>query len=244
MAHSGQVFIIPPSPTEEGDQKFRPHVLLRDCDADTAMASFAFASTQMTEARYGAQNVLVNPAATAYAGSGFSQPTYVYPSRLVAVNPDDLDTPVGRVIDEMPLIRTALRKALGLGTGTAVSGGQASGSHRGHFVVLSNELSTELGASLAVIMTEPIYSIQERFQIVIPVLSGAEYEYGELDVPILEGTAQWLAQVDKKYENAFFWTEAVFSLFHHREIRQYSKLPLDEGTLRDLERALEIFFQI
>lgn len=228
----------------EGDSKHRPHVLLRDCHADALMASFAFASTQMTEARYGAQNVLINPAATTYSGSGFSQPTYVYPSRIVAVNPEDLGEPVGRVIDEMPAIRSALRRAIGLGTGTSMSDGAASGSHRGHFLVLSDELSAELEASLAVILTEPTYSNQERFQIVVPVLSEQEYEIGDLDVPIQAGTSQWLMQVDKKYEKSFFWTEAVFSLFHHREVRQYSKLAVDEGTLRELERSLEIYFQI
>lgn len=188
--------------------------------------------------------MLVNPAATSSPNSGFTDPTYVYTSRIVAVNPDDLAAPIGRVIDEMPPIRSSLRKALGLGTGTYTSGGAASGSYRGRFLVLSQELSEEIGASLAVILTEPTYSNAERFQIVVPVLAEQDYETGELDAPIQDTTGRWLSEVDAKYRNSFFWTEAVFSLFHHREVRACSTLSLDEGTLRELERCLEVHFQI
>lgn len=244
MPHAGQVFIIPPSRDPAGDPKHRPHVLLRDCHADSSAATLAFASTQMTEAHCGAPNILINPAATSYTGTGFTQPSYLYTSRLVGVDPDDLHDPAGRLIDEMPAVRASLRRALGLGTGSCAGTGSAAGSLRGRVVHLGHGLEEELGAALAVILTEPTYSKKERFQVVVPILAEADFEVEGSDVVIEPSTTRWLAQVDAKYTRAFLWTAAIFSVFHPSELRGISPLCLDEGTMRDIDRALAVHFHL
>lgn len=244
MPNSGQVYVLPPARDDEGDSKSRPHVVLRDCEDSANSITLAYASTQPTEAHHGAQNVLVNPAATSYSRSGFRHPTYVYPARLIAIDPDDLGEPEGRVIDEMPPIRMALRKALGLGTGTSVGNGPAAGSWRGRLAVMHEPLAEELGTHFGVILTEPAYSIAERYQIVVPILSGEDFEIGEYDVPVGSETTKWLVQVGGKYAASFLWVDAVFSIFQAREMSSYTKLCLDEETLRNLEQSMERFLQL
>jgi hypothetical protein len=58
--YPGQVWFLPPELEEGGDAKRRRHVLLTTCDEDEAGA-FSFASTQTTEAKFGAAFLLVDP---------------------------------------------------------------------------------------------------------------------------------------------------------------------------------------
>ncbi len=242
MHHTGQVHFIPKESDEDGDTKFRRHVLLANCHEHGEVASLAYASSQSTEAGYGAANVLVNPTATKYRGTGFSRPTYVYPSRIVSVDPRDLEEMRGRVIDEMPAIRTALGQAIGLGTGTSSARGVAAGSWRGKFIELQPGLATEVGASLAVIVTDPEYSKQQRYQTIVPILSAAEYEPKDHDVAIAD--TSFLEAVDPALHDAFLWTEAIFSVFQIRDIGGSVPQCLDDASMADLDAALELYFEL
>ena len=208
------------------------------------MATVAFASRQPTEAKFGAANVLVNPTATGYRRSGFEFPTYVYPSRIVSANPDDLADAEGRVIDEMPLIRQALIKALGIGTGTSTSGGAASRSWRGRLVRIDPALAEELGTYLGVIVSDPGYSMEQRFQNVVPIVSGVTYAADGFDISIQDTTTSWLRKLEPSLGNAFLYTEAVFAVFQPTEIVAYTNACLDDGTLRELEGALAVYFEL
>src|SRR5205807_4122118 len=155
----------------EGDDKDRRHVLLTDCgDDQRLMATFAYASRQPTEADHGAANHLVNPVRTTYRGTGFKEPTYVYPSRLIAYDSRELVDRelVGRLMDDIVPIRDQLRYALGIGTGTAYGTGSAQGSYRGRIALLAAELRDQSGWELAIVVTEALYSKQRRFQTIIP----------------------------------------------------------------------------
>ena len=103
----------------------------------------------------------------------------------------------------MPLIRGALVRALGIGTGTAVGIGPAAQSSRGRIVRLSPTLAEEFGGFLAVIVSEPGYSNEMRFQNVVPIMSSVTYEPEGLDVPIQKATTSWLRNVDASLSDAF-----------------------------------------
>ena len=117
MFYPGEVHFIPPDADEDGDQKFRRHLLLANCDDAADFATFAYASSQPTDAGHGAAYVLVDPFRTRYHRTGLQGATDAYPSRLVSVDPSDLTEMHGRVMDEMPKIREEVEKALGLGDG-------------------------------------------------------------------------------------------------------------------------------
>jgi hypothetical protein len=244
MFYPGEVFFLPPDRRPDGDSVARRHVLLANCDDGGSMATLAFASRQPTEAAFGASNVLVNPTATGYRRSGFDFPTYVYPSRIVGTNPEDLNESEGRVIDEMPLIRQALVKALGFGTGTSTGTGSASKSWRGRVVRLHSTLAAELGSEFAVIVSEPGYSLEQRFQNVVPIVHGDAYDAEGLDVPIQGDSYSQLGDLGTFLASSFLYTEAVFAVFQPEEIVAYATDCLDEGTMRELENALAIYFEL
>jgi hypothetical protein len=55
MRHEpGEVWLLPPAAEEGGDPKDRRHVLLTPCGDGKDVGSFAYTSTQTTEARFGA----------------------------------------------------------------------------------------------------------------------------------------------------------------------------------------------
>jgi hypothetical protein len=53
---------VPPGLDEDGNTKFRRHVLLADCDDGAEVATFPYASSQPTEAGHGAATAGTKPA--------------------------------------------------------------------------------------------------------------------------------------------------------------------------------------
>lgn len=245
MWYPGEVYLIPPDWRPGGDPKDRLHVLLAECSPDAECATFAYTSTRSIEAAHNGANVLVNPTATRYQGTGFTAPTYVYPCRLVPVCPDDLLSRAGRIIDEMRDIRHALQRALGLDTGTGRGTGTARGSLRGQVVRLSSDLEREIGSGFALVVTDPVYSLESRYQNVVPILSSDEYEPGADDVIIGDQTTSWLAQADPHLAHSFLWTASTFAVWQKDEITAWSRdLTMDEATMADLDLALRVYFEI
>jgi hypothetical protein len=126
MPDAGQVFYIPPETRERPGKGHRPHLVVSLCTAESDTATFAYGSTRSTDAAHGAAHVLVDPFATGYRGTGLSQPTYFYPSRLVSFGLEDLPEPSGRIIDELPAVRQQLRRALGLARASRRSAASAA----------------------------------------------------------------------------------------------------------------------
>src|SRR4051794_8278634 len=117
--HPGEVWFLPPEAEEGGDPKGRRHVLLTPCEDEEDIGVFAYASTQQTEARFGAACLLVHPDGAGHARSGFTRPTWVYLSRLVPARSESLLRMTGRLIDELPELRLLLHEAFGIGSGIA-----------------------------------------------------------------------------------------------------------------------------
>ncbi len=199
MRFPGEVWLLPPEARQEGDPKPRRHVLLTRCEDEGDVGVLSYASTSAIEAAFGGASVLVDPFARGYQHTGFVAPTHVTPCRLVSAASEDMWNLKGRLIDEMPEVRRALARALGIGTGTARSG-VASGSLRGRVIELSVALAEECGARFAVILSEPGYSLRRRYQIVALVLDPAEYET-ETDDVLVTGEA-WVRAIDLRLSAA------------------------------------------
>ncbi len=239
MQHPGEVWFLPPDAREGANPKTRRHVLLTTCGDEADLAIFAYASTQGTEAAFGAANVLLDPFASAYGSSGrtgFDRPTYIYPSRLVSVSRADLVRIKGRVIDEMAAIRSKLHDALGIRTGTANGQGPAAGSWRGRVIQFTEAFTRELECSYGVVVTEPAYSNAQRYQTVVPVLNPEEFEPHDSDL-IVAGQP-WIERIDPRLNAVWLAVDMVQTVFHPTEILRWSGATVDEGTMTELDTYL------
>lgn len=216
-----------------GDPKRRRHVLLSDPGHQNESAVFALGSTKYTEAERGARHYLVNPAATNYQGSGFSKPTYVYPSILVPVDFDGVEGPVGHVREAIgPLLRQ-LRLALGIGSGTCEQG-TAGGSYRGRMVEFSQPITDRLHTRYGLIVTEPRYSEARRYQTIVPLLDGLEMEAMQGDV-MLEG-ADWMTGIG--FSSGLLAIADVMSLWHHDSIQEVTRIVVEPKIIRAVDDSL------
>lgn len=242
MRYPGEVWFLPPDDDDHGDPKWRRHVLLTTCDETRdPPAVFAYASTQSTEAGRGAAYVLFDPASTRYGKSGhagFTSATYIYPTRLVSVDPADLRRFRGRLIDEMAELRLKLQEALGLGTGTTHGQGGAADSWRGRVIRLTPDYATRTGFELGLIVTEPQYSNRQRYQIIVPVVLDVEPEPGEVAVRDKE----WLSDIADGLVFAVLAVPFVHSVFHPTRVIGDIGTKVDEATMAEIDDALRALF--
>jgi len=210
MRYPGEVYFLPPDAAQGGDPKGRRHVLLTVCRDDADFCTFAYASTESTEAGYGAAYHLVDPFASRYRDTGFSEATYVYPSRLVNVGTEYIERLAGKLLDDMPLIREKLRQALGLGTGISAGDAIAAGSSRGTVALLSAQVAGLLDARAAIVVTEPRYSRARRHQVVVPILDAEDFDAMPDDL-VLEMDLQPLGYHSTRVLLAVAMTQTVSS---------------------------------
>jgi hypothetical protein len=235
MRYPGEVWFLPPEARAEGDFKWRRHVLLTACDEQDDIGIFAYASTSAIETAFGGAGVLLDPFTSAYRHTGFTAPTYVMPCRLVPAASEDMQRMAGRIIDEMPAIRSELRRALGLGTGTR-DAGAAAGSLRGCVAELSDALAVETGFRLGVIVSEAGYSVAHRYQLLIPLLDAAEYDAQPDDV-VISGTA-WTREIRPALAEAILAVRLIQTAFYPLEIGRVLPVVVDEATIGEIDRAL------
>lgn len=242
MRYPGEVWFLPPEAEDEGDPKWRRHVLLTACDESRDEgAVLAYASSKATEAGYGAAHLFFDPDTTAYGRSGragFDQATYVYPVRLVAADPADLRRLTGRLIDEMAELRARLHDALGLGTGTTGAGDAARGSWRGRIVRLDAGYAARTGFDLALVVTDPRYSTRRRYQVIVPLVTGVEPEPGE--VPVRD--RPWLARIAEGLGFGVLVVPFVHSVFHGTRIAADTAIAVDRATMMAVDDALRVLF--
>jgi hypothetical protein len=235
MRYPGEVWFLPPEARADGDFKWRRHVLLTTCEEQGDIGIFAYATTVAVESGLGGASFLVDPYANAYRHSGFSAPTYVMPCRLVPAASEDMQRMAGRIIDEMPAIRSELRRALGLGTGTRIAGA-ASGSLRGCVVELGDALAGESGFRFGMLVTEGRYSLARRYQLLIPLLDGTEYDSQADDVVVI-GTA-WTGEIRPGLDVGILAVRLIQTAFHPLEIARVLPIVVDDATIGEIDRAL------
>jgi hypothetical protein len=244
MRYPGEVWLLPPDDDEHGDPKWRRHVLLTACDQGRDdPAVFAYASTQSTEAGRGAAYVLFDPASTRYGKSGhagFTAATYIYPARLVSVDPGDLRQFRGRLIDEMAGLRLKLQEAMGLGAGTTLGPGAAAGSWRGRVIRLTPDYAARTGFDHGLVVTEPQYSNRQRYQIIVPLILDVEPEPG--DVVVRDNA--WLSDIEDGLAFAVLAVPFVHSVFHPTRVWGDVGAVVDEATMTEIDDALRALFAL
>lgn len=235
LRYPGEVYLLPPESREDGDTKWRRHLLLTEHTVDSGAGSLAFCSTQSTEAEYGASYHLVDPAKGTYRGTGFVSPTYIYASRIACSPVSELRDAKGRLIDAMVDVKKALRSALGIGSGTALQG-VAAGSYRGQLVVLTRALAKELETPIGLIVTEPRYGNQRRYQLIIPVYSADEIEPAEWDVVASCSTS--MAQYFTSKSGCFFAAAFVSAIYQPTEIQTVLGEVVGADLMAEIDGAL------
>jgi hypothetical protein len=243
MRNPGEVWFLPPDAVEGGDAKGRRHVLLTECEDQDDTGVFAYASTQTTEAVFGAAALLVDPERTPQGRSGqsgFERPTYIYPSRLVGASTDEMTRMVGRLVDELVELRELLRRALGIGAGVNTERLSSGRSWRGRIVRFSEIIQQEMDCAHGLIVTEPAYSIRQRYQVVVPVLDLREFESTGTDVVVEE--KEWLPLLFGEAAAAAFAIEMIQTVFHPTDIQGEMVAVVDDETASRIDaRLLQLF---
>lgn len=242
MPSPGQVCYLPPEAREGPNKGDRPHLVLSLCDENSEAVTLAYGSTKFTDAANGAAHVLVDPFAKAYRGTGLSQPTYIYPSRLISYPVDQLPEPEGRIIDEMPQIRAALHLALGIGAGVTTEANVPGSNRRGRIVQFAPEITAEIECTHGLVVTEPTYSRSGFQQTLVPIFDAAEFESRDLDV-VVTGV-DWLARISGSPGSVILAAPLIFSVYGPTHIARYTPVIVDDNTMRQVDTALAIHFGI
>lgn len=207
----------------------RRHVLVARAGEPHA-AIFAYASTKSREARIGAAFVHVDPQAVISSRRreiGFREQTYVYLARLVLAAPEDMLRLVGSLDEELAALKAQLFRALGIASGLDRLG------WRGRIVHLRADYADYLGSSHAVIVTDPDYSRERRYQIVVPIFAEDEYDPEEWDVKV-----ELAFPIGTRGRNALLSAPYLDTVFHPRDIEGWTGDTVDDETMERLDAAL------
>lgn len=242
MPDPGQVYFLPPEFREGPKKGDRPHLVLSLCSEESEVATFAYGSTKATDAAHGAAHVLVDPFATTYRGTGLTQPTYFYPSRLLTFAIEDLPEPSGRIIDKLPLIREKLKGALGLGQGVTSERSYRGANRRGRIAEYAPWIADELGTSRCLVITEAGYSRACLQQTTIPILNAAQYDARAGDVVVHQTSSDRLRRAFGTAESLILAVPLITSVYERDSLTHYSPHVISDSTMREVEAALALHF--
>jgi hypothetical protein len=171
---------------------------------------------------------------------GLAERTAFYPGILVRDHYERLPPHAGTVGTSLRELRAALRDALGIGTGSCLTPGAASGSLRGRIVRLEQRLARALRTPFAVILTQPHYSRVRNYQLILPLVADREKDAapGVLRLPGRE----WLAVFVQPTPSALLPIPLVHSVWHARDIDHETTYVLDEMSLAEIDQRLCEFF--
>ena len=239
MPTPGDVYFLPPRAGEAVDptKGRRPHLALSAWEPESHVLTLAYGSTKSTEAAAGAAFVLIDPRRAARAG--LAAPTYFYPSRLVSVLPEDLSSPGGRVVRELPAVRDALRTALGLGCGVTAESNVRGSNRRGRLVRFVEKMTELTGFGHAIVVTEPAYSRQGRQQTLVPVFPEADFDMVDLD--LVAPASSWTRHLRGRREPVIVSPSMIFTVFEPDWIERYTGI-VDPITMNRLDEALRLHF--
>lgn len=237
MPGPGQVYFLPPELREGPGKGDRPHLVLSLCAPGAETSTFAYGSTRATDALRGAAHVLVDPFATRFGRTGLSRPTYFYPSRLLTFAIEDLPEPAGRIVHELPAIRTRLRHALGIGQGVTGDANSRGANRRGRIAEYAPAISEDLGATHCLVVTEAGYSRASLQQTTIPLLNAMEYDATPGDV-MVQNTSGWQGRLSLKVHPVLLAVPLATTVHERDGIARYTRTLVSESTMREADAAL------
>ena len=174
--------------------------------------------------------------------NGLRTRTYFYPSTLLPVSHEHLPPPAGYLGRSLTELRQALRVALGIGTGSCLAHDAPRGSCRGRIVVLSSTLAEDISTSLAVVLTEPRYSVERNYQIILPIYTASGGAVAKHDLYV-SGRA-WLAVHPSLGDRVLLAIPATHSVWYVDDIARETEYVVDEDTLAEIDRRLCDYFSL
>ena len=249
----GDVQLLPPEPDPGGDTKDRPHVLLTHARTPSETLTFAYATTQQTDAapvplRPGAAppapapHVVVDPQRPGTATTSFRHRSYVLLNRLFSVGPEGQGPRIGRVVDELTAMRAGLPGALGIGTGGGPVGAPP-GSKRGLVVEFHRHVTDLNGARLGVVVMDPAFSARARIVTVVPLYDAAVFEplAGEVTFAVAGGD-EWLRALGMAH--AFAAVGDIFGAWWQTRVSRPLPAYLPDDAMRRVDVALCAHFDL
>jgi hypothetical protein len=97
-------------------------------------------------------------------------------------------------------------------------------------------------SSLAVILTEPAYSRERRYQIIVPVLPEPRGQPGWYDLAVSERT--WFHAFNRPVKSALIPTSLTVSIWHPQAIARETAHVIDDDTLAEIDRRLCDYFSL
>lgn len=237
----GNVFWFPAGATWLNQSKPRPFVLAATIE-DPAPATLVYGSTQRTESSAGAASIEVAPVRDGLNRNGLYSKTYFYPAVLALMDAGALPKAVGFLGRSLPALRTALRTALGIGRGSCLGPASPAGSRRGRLVVLTRPAARQVGSPIAVILTEPAYSRERRYQIIVPVLPEPRGQPGRYDLAVSERT--WFGVFNRPVKSTLVPTGLTVSIWHLQAVARETPYVIDDDTLAEIDQRLCDYFSL
>jgi hypothetical protein len=232
---AGHVFIMEEGATWLNLDKSRPFALASGCTM-SQMGVLTYGSTRETERYAGASSVEVKPSGAGINANGLSAATLFYPGVIVQVQYSDLPPHVGSLGKSLEAFRNALRRALGIGTGSCLHPRSPVGSRRGRIVRLRPEAETDFSTAFAVLLTEHEYSRQRHYHVLLPIIAVDTLELTEPGTLVTD--KPWLRIFDEAPPGALLPVQLIQSAWYDSDIASETGYVIDEASLRDVEAEL------
>lgn len=253
---AGQVFYVPKEARLAEDTKNRRHLLLHDAADDgtaAVLATLVHLTTQDTERRahkapfYRLTTPALQPLDPKAEGSFVNGP------RLVFRDVRKLIDPVGEASrEDVEGARRAVAGALGITRQPA-----HPGSVRGRVARVTGTLQKDTGFAFGVVLTNPAYSAERRFQAIVPIIDlqlllrddETRDDFVPDETDLLPGNRPWCATLPKSWTEPLIDTARLVTLteeWKHSHSRN-AWLPkqitildqrVDDETLREIESTL------
>jgi hypothetical protein len=232
---------MPSGSTWLNRDKPRPFALATQA-AEGSVATLLYGSTRETEKHRGAEWVQVRPLREGLNRNGLLKPTYFYPGTLLPVLHERLPPHTGFLGKSLGELRVALRAALGIGRGSCLNENAPAATHRGRIVALKPALTADVSASFGVVLTEPRYSAERKYQIILPIVTAFGRTAGRYD--LLVSARAWFRVFSSPIDGVLLPIPIIQSIWHDDDVAQETEYVVDDETLREIDRRLCDYFSL
>ena len=236
---AGHVFWLPKGTTWLNREKGRPFALATSCSA-TSSGTLVYGSTRETERKAGAACVEVTPVTAGVNANGLEARTFFYPGVMLRAEYADLPAHAGVLGKALRDFRSAVKAALGIGSGSCLRADAPAGSRRGRIVVLEASFARLLRTRFAVLLTEHAYSREKNYHLLVPILrgDGRVAEASVLTVP----RTDWFEVFGEPTTTALLPVQVTQSAWYADDIVSETRYVLDEESLTALDSRLCALF--
>jgi hypothetical protein len=235
------LFYMPPYDSAlPGDPVGHPHVVAVDA-VPASTCTLIYGSTKEAERAAGAQFHRVRPRKYGVGANGLGRVTFIYPGVICRRDYDEIPAEPrhGWLGAEMNAIRTKLNLALGIGKGCVGEPGHSPRSLRGSIVELTRFAARVAGTRVAVLVTEPRYSHEKNYQVIVPVVDAPA---GPAVPPVFEiPEVPWFKPSSDEHR-AYLLVPATVSVRHEDHIKRVTGHVIEKAIMDDLDNALCSFF--